>query len=249
MKRIVLLLLLVAVLSGGVLYVALQGPEELPPPSDLADACTIRDERPGWYRATRAAARKWNVPPSTMLAIVWRESAFRAQARPPRKKGWWIFSGKPISTAYGFSQALDGTWGWYLDDTGAEDMRRDTYAHAIDFVGWYMDKSREKLGFSGLDAREHYLAYHQGHGGYRAGRWRRIGWLKKAAGDVEARARRYDEQLFDCDSLHAAERSLRDSAPPRTNPRRNWNTPVPARKPDPIPRVASLDAENRAATD
>jgi len=243
MKRIALLLLLVTVLLGGVLHVARQGHEELPPPTDLADACTIRDERPGWYRATRAAARKWDVPPSTMLAIVWRESSFRAQARPPRKGGWWIFEGKPISTAYGFSQALDGTWGWYLDETGAEDARRDDYAHAIDFVGWYMDKSRDTLGFAGIDAREHYLAYHQGHGGYRAGRWRQIGWLKKAAGAVDARARLYDAQLFECDSLHAAERSVRRSPLPRLHPQRSWEAPLPVRKPDPIPRIASLMAE------
>ena len=249
MKRVALLLLLVAVLAGGVFYAALPRHHELPPPSSLADACTIRDERPDWYRATRAAARKWDVPPSVMLAIVWRESAFRAQARPPRKKGWWIFKGKPISTAYGFSQALDGTWGWYLDDTGATDMRRDRYRDAIDFVGWYMDQSRDQLGFAGLDAREHYLAYHQGHGGYRSGRWRRIGWLQKAAGAVDARARRYDAQLFDCDSLHAAERSLRASPLPRAHPVRGWKAPVPIRKPSPIPRVASLDTESETETE
>ncbi len=244
MKRFAFLLLLASVLSGGVLYVALSPEEALPPPTDLADACTIREERPEWYRATRAAARKWEVPPTTMLAIVWRESSFRAQARPPRKKGWWIFKGKPISTAYGFSQALDGTWGWYLDDTGARGARRDEYADAIDFVGWYMDKSRDELGFAGIDAREHYLAYHQGHGGYRAGRWRRIGWLKKAAAAVDARARLYDTQLFECDSLHAAERSLRASPLPRVHPVRGWTPPVPTRKPDPIPKkVASLESK------
>lgn len=242
MKRVAFLLFLACVLFGGVLYVALSPKEALPPPSDLTDACTIREERPGWYRATRAAARRWEVPPSVMLAIVWRESAFRAKARPPRRGGWWIFRGKPISTAYGFSQALDGTWDWYVDEMQATTARRDNYADAIDFVGWYMDKSREKLGFAGLDAREHYLAYHQGHGGYRARRWQRIGWLKKAASAVDARARRYDNQLFECDSLHAAERTLRASPLPRTHPIRGWTAPFPIQKPDPIPgKVAALE--------
>ena len=242
MKRIVALSVLCLALTGGVAYVAWQPEAPLPPPSDLADACTIREERPDWYRATRAAARKWDVPPNTMLAIVWRESSFRAQARPPRRDGWWIFKGKPISTAYGFSQALDGTWGWYVEDTGAQGVRRDRYADAIDFVGWYMDKSRDKLGFAGIDAEAHYLAYHQGHGGYRAGRWRRIGWLKRAAAAVDDRARLYDEQLFDCDSLHAHERSLHDSPLPRAHPG-GWQTPLPLRKPDPVPRLAALEAD------
>jgi len=241
MKRVVFLVVLAVCLAGGVLYAALYPRvTPLPPPSDLADACTIRDERPEWYRATRAAARKWDVPPATMLAIVWRESSFRAQARPPRRDGWWIFKGKPISTAYGFSQALDGTWGWYLDEAGAGDARRDHYPHAIDFVGWYMDKSRDELGFAGIDARAHYLAYHQGHGGYRKGRWRRIAWLKRAAAAVDARARLYDDQLFGCDTLHAHERTLHDAPLPRLHPARGWKTPVPVTKPDPVPRLAAL---------
>ncbi len=237
MKRAVLLVALVLALAGGAAWMAYRpGPSALPPPSDLADACIIREERPGWYRATRAAARRWEVPPSTMLAIVWRESAFRAEARPPRRGGWWIFEGKPISTAYGFSQALDGTWRWYLDDTGRQGARRNHYPDAIDFVGWYMDKSREALGFAGMDARLHYLAYHQGHNGYRSGRWQDIAWLKRAAAAVEARAMRYDAQLFDCDTLHAHERTLRETPPPRAHPER-WTAPLPV--PKPAPEIAT----------
>lgn len=245
MKRVAILLVLFVVLAGGVGYVALMPRHvALPPPSDLADACTIREERPEWYRATRKAARKWDVPPSTMLAIVWRESSFRAQARPPRRGGWWIFEGKPVSTAYGFSQALDGTWDWYVGDTGARGARRDRYADAIDFVGWYMDKSRDKLGFAGLDARDHYLAYHQGHGGYRKGRWRRIAWLKRAASAVDERAMLYDAQLFDCDTLHAHERMVAATPLPLLNPRTGWRSPVPVRKPD--PKLASLTPGSRS---
>lgn len=232
--------LLIVAITGGVWALMLRPAPPLPPPSDQADACSIRDERPGWYRATRAAARKWDVPPSTMLAIIWRESNFRAQARPPRRKGWWIFEGAPISTAYGFSQALDGTWAWYVEDTGAEGARRDRYADAVDFIGWYMDKSREKLGFSGIDAQAHYLAYHQGHGGYRKGRWRQIAWLRRAAAAVQTRAIAYDEQLFDCDTLHAHERTLQAAPVPRAHPWKQWEGPIPSRKPDPVPELAAL---------
>jgi len=244
MIRAITLFVLAVALGSGVFHVAYRPEAPVPPPSTLADACTIRDERPDWYRATRAAARKWDVPPPVMLAIVWRESAFRAEARPPRRKGWWIFKGKPISTAYGFSQALDGTWAWYLDDTdAAEGARRNHYPDAIDFVGWYMDQSRERLGFAGIDAQAHYLAYHQGHNGYRKGRWRQIGWLKQAAAAVDARARLYDDQLFECDTLHAHERTLRETPMPRAHPGKGWKTPVPTRKPDPVPEFAALEAD------
>ncbi len=210
----------------------------LPPPSNVADACTIREERPGWYKATRRAARKWEVPPTTLLAIVWRESSFRGQVRPPRRKGWWIFKGKPISTAYGFSQALDGTWDWYVEDTGTDGARRDDWDDAIDFVGWYMDKSRDKLGFAGIDAREHYLAYHQGHGGYRSGRWQRNERLKKAAAQVDSQMRLYETQLFECDALHAAERTLRNTPLPKMRPGTLYASPHPRQKPERV--VAEL---------
>jgi hypothetical protein len=125
-----------------------------------------------------------------------------------------------------------------VEETDASGARRDDWADAIDFVGWYMAKSRDKLGFSGLDAREHYLAYHQGHGGYRAGRWRANEPIKKAAAQVDARMRLYETQLFECDALHAAERTLRRSPLPPARP--GGTSPEPRVKPDPVPKVAEL---------
>ena len=238
MIRRILLLFSAAVIGIVGARILLAPDPPLPPPSNVADACTIRDERPGWYKATRRASRKWEVPPTALLAIVWRESSFRGQVRPPRRKGWWIFKGKPISTAYGFSQALDGTWDWYVEDTGAQDARRDDWDDAIDFVGWYMDKSRDKLGFAGIDARAHYLAYHQGHGGYRSGRWKRNERIKKAAAQVDAQMLLYETQLFECDALHAAERSLRASVLPRPKPGALDTSPAP--RPKPPRRTAEL---------
>ena len=232
MIRRALLLGLVTIIGLVAARMAFAPDPPLPPPSNIADACTIREERPGWYKATRRAARKWEVPPTTLMAIVWRESSFRARVRPPRRGGWWIFKGKPISTAYGFSQALDGTWDWYIEDTGATGAKRDSYDDAIDFVGWYMDKSRDKLGFAGIDAREHYLAYHQGHGGYRSGRWQRNARLKKAAAQVDDRMRAYETQLFECDALHAAERSVRSSPLPPVRPGILYASPTPLPKPE-----------------
>ena len=53
---------------------------------------------------------------------------------------------------------------------------RDDFGDTIDFIGWYNNVSNEQLGIDKQDAFRLYLAYHEGHGGYRnkvtvAGYW------------------------------------------------------------------------------
>ncbi len=237
MLRVSIIGAVAAAAVAGVFYTGWNQKVEAPP-RDQRDACNIMRERPEWYSAAREAAEKWDVPTPTLLAIIWRESNFRARVRPPRRDGWWIFPGKHISTAYGFSQALDGTWDWYREDVGASRARRDDFRDAVDFVGWYMDKSQRKLGFSAYDPRNHYLAYHQGHGGYRSGRWKRNASLKKAAGQVERMAQRYDGRLFDCDIAHFKAGTLKESPLPQMRPGMIADIPVPT--PKPLREVAEL---------
>ena len=75
------------------------------PPSKPLDACAIFKEQPGWYKATKKAERKWGTPVHVQLAIIQAESSFRHDARPPGR----------VSSAYGYSQAIDGTWDWYRE--------------------------------------------------------------------------------------------------------------------------------------
>ena len=111
-----------------------------------------------------------------------RESRFDADARTPRR---YVFFGLVPwgrqSSAYGYAQVLDGTWDWYRSETGTWFARRDNFGHAVDFMGWYMNKTTQKAGVSKSDAYNQYLAYHQGHQGYLEGRYRNIGWLKDVA--------------------------------------------------------------------
>jgi hypothetical protein len=48
------------------------------------------------------------------------------------------------------------------------------------------------------DAFNHYLAYHEGHTGFRRGDWKGKGWLKQTATQVAARAVRYRGQFHRC---------------------------------------------------
>ena len=65
-------------------------------------------------------------------------------------------------------------------------------------MGWYMSKSRERLGISLSDTRNQYLAYHEGRTGYSRGSYRGKPWLMRIAGEVEQRSYTYNAQLAFC---------------------------------------------------
>lgn len=178
------------------------------PPRDIDNACSFMDERPDWYRAARDAAKKWKAPTPVILAIIWRESQFKSDAQTPRRYALGIVPWGRQSSAYGFAQAIDGTWEWYQRDQNAGSADRDDFADAADFVGWYMDKTLKKLDIPTRNARAQYLAYHEGHGGYRTGKWRKKKFLVRASQQVERMARLYDSQLRTCDAQYARESAL-----------------------------------------
>jgi hypothetical protein len=168
------------------------------PVSNTENACTIVRERPHWYRAAREAESRWGVPPEVLLAIIWRESSFRADARTRRTWFLGIVPTGRVSTAYGFAQAIDGTWDWYRRETGNSRADREDFRDAADFVGWYTARTRTVNGIPQTDAFNQYLAYHEGHAGYRRGSWQQKDWLKKAATQVRDQAVRYRTQLQRC---------------------------------------------------
>lgn len=196
------------------------------PPSNDRNACVIVDERGDWYEAAREAGRKWRVPAPVILAIIWRESSFRAEAQTPREYALGVIPWGRQSSAYGFAQAIDGTWEWYQEDHGGSGADRDDFGDASDFVGWYIDKTRSTLGIPARDARNQYLAYHEGHAGFKTGRWRQKAFLVKAANDVAQRTALYDSQLRGCDADYARERRV-------------VTVPVPARAPFGLRAVSS----------
>lgn len=188
------------------------------PPSDIENACSIKQERNGWYQAARTAAKKWEAPTPVLLAIIWRESKFQPEAQTPRRYALGVVPWGRQSSAYGFSQAIDGTWNWYQDDQDASGADRENFADAVDFVGWYMHKSRKKLGVAMHDAQTQYLAYHEGHGGYRRGKWREKAFLVEASRQVARMASLYDSQLRSCDHDYARERGLAKAPIPKRRP-------------------------------
>lgn len=169
------------------------------PPSTVADACRMKSERPQWFRAMERTEQKYGVPVSVQMATIARESSFRHDARPMKRVGSSIFAREvPRSSAYGYAQALDGTWDWYKSETGRYRANRSNFSDASDFIGWYMTQNARANGVSQRDAYRQYLAYHDGITGYARGSYRKKSWLPAVARDVEAWAARYEGQLQRC---------------------------------------------------
>ncbi len=168
------------------------------PPRATANACDIFYEKDGWFDDADNAFQRWGAPIQVQMAIIYQESRFVGDARPPRKRLLWIIPWTHISSAYGYTQALDSTWDWYKRDSGNGWADRDDFGDATDFVGWYIAKSAATLGISKWDTYSQYLAYHEGQAGYRRGSYKAKPWLLRTAGRVDARASRYGQQLQSC---------------------------------------------------
>tara|TARA_R110000751_G_scaffold35643_9_gene87601 strand:- start:541 stop:1119 length:579 start_codon:yes stop_codon:yes gene_type:complete len=167
-------------------------------PDNVENACAIFDDRPHWERAIFRAERKWNAPAHVAMAIIWKESSFRDDAAPPKKYILGFIPNGRISSAYGFSQAIDGTWDWYKKETGNSGADRDDFDDASDFVGWYMAKSNNLDGIAMTDAYNQYLAYHEGHAGFRSGRWKDKAWLRRVASEVHRKSLEYERHIAVC---------------------------------------------------
>jgi hypothetical protein len=168
------------------------------PPEQVDNICDIFREKSGWYDDAKAARAKWDSPISVMMAFMYQESRFVATAKPPRKKLWGFIPGPRPSDAYGYSQAKDATWEWYERSSGNYGADRDDFGDAIDFIGWYNHISRKELGLAKEDAFRLYLAYHEGHGGYRKQSYRSKDWLVDVARKVDRKAHQYNDQLQEC---------------------------------------------------
>lgn len=186
--RASILLLLLASCGGG-RYSA---------PRNLDDACAILRERPKYHRAMKTTERRWGVPIAVQMAVIHQESKFIGNAKTPHRFALGIIPLGRQSSAYGYSQALDGTWEEYQQEEGGRGARRDRIDDATDFMGWYMDESEEKLGISKWDARSQYLAYHEGRTGFANQSYQQKTWLMDVANRVGDRAAVYHAQLQAC---------------------------------------------------
>ncbi|MGF1616042.1 MAG: transglycosylase SLT domain-containing protein [Gammaproteobacteria bacterium] len=187
MRRLALLIALAGVVAG------------CWPVSHGDDVCVLLSHRRGWYASALQAYEKWGVPVSVQLAIIYQESKFSAKAMPPRLRVFGLIPWGRASSSYGYAQATESTWRWYMQKTGNHTAVRDDFSDAVDFIGWYCSLSEALLGISKADAYHQYLAYHEGHRGFQNRTYDEKLWLLRIASEVEGRADRYRIQLNRCD--------------------------------------------------
>lgn len=172
------------------------------PPQRINDVCAVFDQRDGWFNNWRWAAerteRKYGVPVHVLMATVRKESGFKHNARPPRKYALGFIPWGRVSSAYGYSQALDGTWAQYVSESGNWGAQRSNFADAIDFVGWYHAKTADRYGVAKNDAFNLYLAYYFGWGGFARGDWKSNASMQRYARETAQMARKYQAQLAAC---------------------------------------------------
>ena len=167
------------------------------PPQNLDNLCQIFEEKSGWHEDAKAATKKWGTSVPVMMAIIHQESKFQSDIKPEYQWYFFIPLGR-ASSAYGYSQALDDTWGAYIEKTGNWGADRDDFDDAIDFVGWYNAISYRRNNIKRNDTYHLYLAYHEGHGGFERRSFNKKLWLKKVAKKVSARAIKYRKQYQHC---------------------------------------------------
>lgn len=167
-------------------------------PTASSNACTLFHNHPNWYWEALSTYNRWGVPISVQMAIMQRESDFQAGAKPPSGTAMGFIPWGNITSAYGYAQAVDGSWADYQRETGRYNTHRDKFGDASDFVGWYCNKANKKLGIPLSNAYELYLAYHEGLVGYAHQTYANKPWLLDVANTVQNRAHQYRIQISQC---------------------------------------------------
>ena len=169
------------------------------PPAKQENICSIFEQKSSWYRLANKSYEKWGAPIHVQMSILRQESAFQNRVKPERTKILGVIPWKRKSSAFGYTQAIDATWDWYRTENNKPLASRVNFADAIDFTGWYINKSNKINGISKSDAYKQYLAYHEGHGGYKNKSYKNQNWLIDVANKVKLRSDNYRSQLNECD--------------------------------------------------
>lgn len=167
------------------------------PPSNPSNLCSIFQEKDSWYGAAYKVHDKYGIPINVAMAIMYQESGFIDDAKPPMRYFLFIPYGRG-SSAYGYAQAQDPVWERYVDEEGSFFSSRDDFDDSLDFIGWYMTKTKNTNGVAFSDAYNQYLNYHEGWAGFRNKSYESKDWLIKTARDVENRSEQYKQQLLQC---------------------------------------------------
>ena len=159
--------------------------------------CEIVTSHWGWAESLESASKKHKISKGLILSIIFHESSFRSDVRPPPKKYLGFISWQ-TSSAYGYAQVKDETWKWYRSHNPGWFQSRTQFGDSCDFIGWYFGLFVKKNPTMKSEYADFYLSYHEGLGGYKSGSYKGNKWLINKAHSVSERAKKYDIQLQSC---------------------------------------------------
>ena len=165
------------------------------------NACKIFGEKYSYLKYTRAASKKWNVPISSILAVINKESGFKRFAKPKRTKLFKIIPYRRPSSSLGFSQAVNKTWDLYKKENNKPIALRISLKSSSDFIGWYFWKTNKINKVSLKDTRNMYLNYYLGWSAYKNKAYEKDRKAIIFAKSVEKQAKIYKSQLRGCKSI------------------------------------------------
>lgn len=162
--------------------------------ADYDDLCRILDQKPSWRIPLKNVEQRWQGDPALVMAFIHQESRFIADARADETLS--KTEAVQAESAYGYAQAKLSTWDMYRGSSSNGSASRDNFYDAVDFIGWYNWQSHLELNIGLKKARELYLAYHEGRGGYERGSYEteEKDWLREVADKVQDRYRLYRRQ-------------------------------------------------------
>ena len=167
--------------------------------SDHSNICSIYDAKPTWKYLLSRQEKKSGISKYIVLSIIKQESSFNSTAKPPRKKIFgFIPSWNRISSSEGYSQAINGTWKNYQQETKNKDASRSSFNDSIDFISWYLNYSIKKNNIDKNDYYNLYLSYHEGYRGYNKKSYNKKPKLLKIAKKVEQIANKYKKNENKC---------------------------------------------------
>jgi len=163
---------------------------------NTADGCSIFSERYLWYKHAKKTEKKWGKPIYIQLALIKMESDFDWLARPKRLKIFKVIPYKRPSSSLGYSQAVEGTWKQYKEETNNKLATRTRFKDSVDFIGWYTNKTEKLLKISKKDVFRQYIAYHEGWGNYK--KYKEKPKIILLAKKVQQQSDKYKSQLNKC---------------------------------------------------
>ncbi len=198
MHNIVVAIIFIGLLSGCATTAATLY-SRVKQPAGLDNICYMFAIYPSWKTSTFNSSKRWQVPVALMMAFVYQESKFQAEARPLDKYG------RQRSSAYGYPQAINATWNSYKQQTKNFSHRRNNFQNSMNFIGWYITVTNKVNGIAKNNVRSHYLNYHEGQTNYRRGSYLSKPWLLNVANKVATRADMYASQLQKCNANTATQ--------------------------------------------